>query len=929
MNRQVRTWLAFSATVVLCGLGALATSSYLAVRTPLPIPWFTPAVELSQPSFLALLWSAPILAFGLWWSLADLAWPQRLLSWLLRTALVAAIAVALTRPVTETSSTEQSVVFLVDVSNSVTDAALEAARASVLETLRAAPAPTEAHLITFAARPRVAPALRDVATGEWSIPDVAALRSTATAPPTDGGSITNIQAALQLAYGLLPSGRLKRIVVYSDGLETEGDLLAEASRAGEFGIKLFAFPFTEPPPPEVAALNLTAPSKVELGQTFKVTAPIYATRAMRAKVLLYQGDALNGLGGSQDVELTAGENAVSFDSVVRVGGEVVYRVVVQPEGPDRFAENNSYTMRLDVQGRPTVLYVEGQPPRASYLSSALTAQQFDVEVRQASAFPTSARELERYDFVILSDVPAEQVSAGSQSAIESYLRDLGGGFLFAGGTAGYALGGWSNTTVSRLLPVNMDAEQHKEMPSVALSLVIDRSGSMAGLPLEMAKAACSATVSTLQGDDLVEVIAFDQEPTRYVKLQPARYRSRIQNDIMRIASSGGTDFFPALDMAYQDISVAQARKKHVILLTDGRAETPGVRDLVQAMLAESITVTTVGLGDGADGELLRMIAESGGGRYHFAPDPNSLPRIFTREAELISRQADVQDWFPVVQTRSADFLKGVAINAAPLLHGYVATQLKGPPAEQILATETGDPILARWRVGLGYSLAWTSDVKNNWAVDWLRWPGFSQFWGQLVREHMRKKSHRELDMRTTLAGNQLTATVDAFTAAERFDNGLRATLTIKGQAKTGAATQHAMAQTAPGRYEAQLPLTEYGTFTLHAEYTRELENGELQRVGDSHGYVSNPYPVEYQSFEPDAAKLDLAARTAKGSRLTDGSAVFDPAGESIRHLTDLWPKVLLAALALFLLDLLVRRVRLFDREFRAARAAHDEAPLRN
>jgi uncharacterized membrane protein len=601
---------------------------------------------------------------------------------------------------------------------------------------------------------------------------------------------------------------------------------------------------------------------------------------------------------------------------VRVGGEIVYRLEVQPQGPDRFTQNNSYTLRLDVEGRPTVLYIEGQPQRATYLSSALTAQQFDVEVRQASAFPTSARELERYDFLIVSDVPADQVSPGSQSAVESYLRDLGGGFLFAGGQAGYALGGWSNTTISRLLPVNMDAEQHKEIPSVALALVIDRSGSMAGLPLEMAKAACNATVGTLQGDDLVEIIAFDQEPTRYVKLQPARYRSRIQNDIMRISSSGGTDFFPALDMAYQDISVAQARKKHVILLTDGRAETPGVRDLVQAMLAESITVTTVGLGDGADSDLLRMIAESGGGRYHFAPDPNSLPRIFTREAEMISRQADVQDWFPVVQTRSADFLKGVALTSAPLLHGYVATQIKGPPAEQILATETGDPILARWRVGLGYSLAWTSDVKNNWAVDWLRWGGFSQFWGQLVREHMRKKSHRELDMRTSLIGNTLTATVDAFTSSERFENGLKATLTVKGAAKSGSSTQYPMPQTAPGRYEAQIPLREYGTFSLHAEYVRESEDGTLKRVGDSHGYVSNPYPVEYQSFEPDAARLELVARTGNGSRLSAPNSVFDPAGESVRHQTELWPKAVFAALILFLLDLLVRRVRIFDRDFR-------------
>ena len=99
------------------------------------------------------------------------------------------------------------------------------------------------------------------------------------------------------------------------------------------------------------------------------------------------------------------------------------------------------------------------------------------------------------------DVPAEEVSLSSQDLIERYVRDIGGGFLFAGGERGFGLGGWAHTTIERILPVRMDAERRKEMPSVAMALVIDRSGSMSGLPMEMAKAACRATVGTLQSDD--------------------------------------------------------------------------------------------------------------------------------------------------------------------------------------------------------------------------------------------------------------------------------------------------------------------------------------------------------------------------------------------------------------------------------------------
>ena len=392
----------------------------------------------------------------------------------------------------------------------------------------------------------------------------------------------------------------------------------------------------------------------------------------------------------------------------------------------------------------------------------------------------------------------------------------------------------------------MDNERKKEMPSVAMALVIDRSGSMTGLPLEMAKNAAKATVGVLSSDDLIEVIAFDSQPIRYVKLQPARNRSRIANDIARIQPGGGTEIFPALDAAYQDMTVTQARKKHVILLTDGKANSANIRDLVSAMISESITVTTVGLGSDVDEQLLKMIADVGGGRYHAVPDPSSLPRIFTKETEMIARAAAVEEWFPVTQVGDAQFLRGVDVHTAPNLHGYVSTKMKPSPAQELLESDTEEPILARWRVGLGWTLAWTSDVKSRWAVEWLGWPGWEKFWGQLVHEHMRQKHRRELDMKAEVNGGVLHASVDAFGTDERFENDLVSKLTVigpltqagsqAGSAPAGGDTKVVdLRQTAPGRYEASIPLDKYGSFLLKAEHTREGPTGRLTPVAVSSG----------------------------------------------------------------------------------------------
>jgi hypothetical protein len=275
----------------------------------------------------------------------------------------------------------------------------------------------------------------------------------------------------------------------------------------------------------------------------------------------------------------------------------------------------------------------------------------------------------------------------------------------------------------------------------------------------------------------------------------------------------------------------------------------------------------------------------------------------------------------VQQVAPADFLRGIAIQSAPLLHGYVSTQLKGSPAQLVLASDTGEPILARWRAGLGWAIAWTSDVKNLWAVDWLRWSGYGKFWGQLVREHMKSDRRQELPMRTEVTGGRVRAIVDAFTPDERFDNALESSLTVKGPEPGGERREVPMRQTAPGRYEADFELDGYGSFLLRAQHYRQKADGSSTRIAESFGQVSNPYPLEYAAFEPDAEKLRRASLLAGGALDPAPAALFDPMGEKLVTYEQAWSRLVLAALVVFLLDLLVRRVRLFDRKFTARRRA--------
>ncbi len=921
--------------IALLGILAWAYRRYVLLHPDPTIAWIRGGItyELLNPKMLGVVLIAPWFVGVLSQSLADLPLPQKILSVFLRLTFVVLLGLGLSR-LARTATTEKvCTVYLVDVSDSISEEALADARALVDRAWAEKPKDGIVKLITFARRPRLAEP------SEKEPEKAPAIERHADAKGERGelGAGTNLQAAVQLAYGLYPGGYLKRAVLVSDGVQTDGDFLAEANRAKDFGIRLFTVPYRRPAPPEVAVRELRLPDHVKVGETFEVHADIYASRATTAKAKLYQSEALNGLEGIKDLTLKAGVNDVVFRSVVRVKGATTYKLDLEQIAQDRFPENNRYATTIDVPGRPVVLYIEGTPQHGQPLSSALTAQQIDVDMRPPAGFPGSLKELQRYDFVVMSDTPKEAVSLQAQDLIEQYVRDLGGGFLFAGGESGYGLGGWYHTPMERMLPVRMDNERKKEMPSVAMSVVIDRSGSMTGLPLEMAKAAARATVGVLSSDDLVEVIAFDSAATRYVKMQPARNRARINAEIARIQPGGGTEIFAGLDASYQDMTVTQARKKHVILLTDGRAPSGGIRDLASAMIAESITVTTVGLGGDVDEQLLKMIADVGGGRYHAVQDANNLPRVFTKETEMIARAAAVEEWFPVTQVGDAAFLRGLDIRTAPNLHGYVSTKMKPTPAQELLTSDAQEPILARWRVGLGWTLAWTSDVKSQWAVEWLRWPGWEKFWGQLVHEHMRQKHTRELDMKAEVVAGQLHVAVDAFGADERFENNLSSSLKIIGpefksdeldEAKDAKNIRKVdLRQTAPGRYEATVALDKYGSFLLRAEHAHEDKDGQMRAVAVSYGHVSNPYPREYASFEPDLVTLEKAALVTGG--VVDPptvAAVFDPQGEKVTFHEELWPRFIYAAIAVFLLDLLVRRVRIFDRKFVPRGGPRSRAP---
>ena len=854
--------------------------------------WDDRPVELLQPSWLYLIAIIPYFFVVRTRSLTDVSTIQQYCQTVLRSLVIVAVALTLSRPARTTTDDKVANVVLVDVSESVSDRQLDAARTYIASLAKAKAEDDKLYVITFAERPRL----------------VRGNDPLAVARHPGAGAGTNIQAAVQLAYGLFPNGYLPRMLVISDGNQTGGDVFVESYRAEEFGVRLSWQSFPENKVEEIRVVALHIPDEIKVGAPFNVVGEIWSTHEEQVTLALYQDEFPNGLDPRQTVKLHEGVNRVTFKSQAKRAGFTSYRLKLVGKTRDTEKANNETVMTAPVKGRPRVLYVEGGMMReagsARYLKTALAHENIDVEVRGPRGLPSSAKALQKYDLVLVSDVPAHFVGMSQMVALEAYVRDFGGGLIMAGGEDSFGSGGYQGTRMEKIMPVRFDSEKQREQPNIAIVLVVDRSGSMSGPKIEAAKESARVTAEVLSASDLISVIAFDSQPTTIVRLQKASNRMRISTDISRLQAGGGTNIYPALRESYEILQGANAKVKHVIVLSDGQAPYDGIADLCQEMRASRITVSAVGIGD-ADRNLLNMIADNGEGRLYMTDDLAALPRIFLKETTEAQKSALVEDLVKAHVVKRVEMIEGTGVENAPLLHGYVSTKPK-PSSEVILISDLGEPLLARWRVGIGTSVAWTSDVKNRWSVEWIKWGGYPKFWAQLVRTSMRRKVHESYDLYAKVVDGRAQVVVDAVDVHDRFVNELDTTLEIIDPRDSKTKRVVPMEQNAAGRYESDFAVDRYGSYILKAVHRR---NGRV--VAESMGAVALPYPAEYLRTSPNLAPLEHAALVTGGVDKISPERAFNAMGESIKYTEDLWPWLLLFVAMLLILDIYFKRVRLF------------------
>ena len=709
---------------------------------------------------------------------------------------------------------------------------------------------------------------------------------------------TDLAAAIRLGTAAFPETGQKRLVLLTDGNENVGDAMSAVLAAKPLGVTVDVLPMGVSRANDVSVQKVQVPPKLKKGQAFEVKIFVQAEAAQTATIRLYRNDQYLG---EQKVELSAGKNLFSFPQVLPEQGFYSYDVRVDAPG-DPLPQNNRATGFATVRGEPRILIVSADPQQDQQLADALRSSRVEISLVGVSGLPATLAEMQSYDAIFISNLAAGDIGTDGQKLLESAVRDFGVGLVCVGGDQTYAAGGYRGTPLESTLPVNMELDSKKVLPSGAVVLIMH--GMEFNNGNEIARECAQGVLAALGPSDEMGVLLWDGNEHWVFPLQKVGNKVELRRQIAGMNQGDLGSFQHIMEMAHEALQKSTANLKHIIVFSDGDPGPPD-QPLMQAIVGDRITVSTVLISGHAGPETMASIALRGRGHFYNVQSPNQLPQIFIKETAVILKSAIYEEPFKPQVRSMSEVVRGISAGDYPTLLGYVATTPK-PRAETPLVSDKNDPLLAHWQYGLGRAVAFTSDAKAKWARLWMNWDKYRQFWSQIAQWSMRRLENADFTTEVSVDKGEGLINVEALDEQGNYRNFLNLQATVVSP--KGERQMVHLEQTGPGHYEARFPTKEVGAYSLNL---MDIKDGKLR--GSQALGASLNYSPEFLASEPN---YNLLRRLAESG----GGKVLDPATLSINPFShnrqktfqprDLWESLLKLAIVLFVLDVGVRRVQI-------------------
>jgi uncharacterized membrane protein len=850
-------------------------------------------MSFGQPWFLLLFLLLPVVILFSRWSRAGLEKGRTIAGTIARTILLTALIFSLADAQWVSKSYRTATIFLLDHSFSVPPDIQRKAFTWIGDQLRKLPKDDTAGVIVF---------------GEDAMIEVPPVEKPELTGPTSlvGRTATDLGAAIRLALAVFPPSFQKRIVVVSDGNENKGHAVAEAELARAQNVVIDVLALKYDYPNEVWMEGLHLPPDILPREPFDVTAVINSQQAGPAKLSIFRNGELLS---HQTIQLNKGKNVYTVKQRVETAGSYAYEAVVEMAG-DTVSSNNSSQAFSHARGEARIALIGGDATDTDELADGLRHEGLQVIVFPPERLQGGRLEVADFDCVIVANVEAIRLGQAAMQSLEAAVHDAGVGFIMIGGEHSFGPGGYRGSPVEELLPVTMEQPQRRVIPNGALCLILHTCEIAEGN--YWAKQIGKAALNVLGPRDYMGVVLYDNNTEHFaIPMQLVQDRSKLHALLDNCVPWDMPSFENAYKQAHQGLQKVNAASKHVVVISDADPSGP-MDSTVDAMIADRITISTVAISPHGASDIGRMarVAHRAGGRFYEVTDPSKLPQIFIKEASTIQRSMIIEGDIPPIVLGSTETLKGIQKDAIPTLHGYTITQPKPlsktsmgalVPKDQSGGENQFDALLVEWTYGLGRTMAFTSDAKKRWGRSWVAWDNYRKFWSQAVRSVLRTVPRSPYSVQTEIEGGKGKVIVDAIDDQGKFIH----TLQFQGSVTTPTGKKQGLGfrQVGPGRYEAEFEAGPVGIYSV---------TGTFEGAHGEKGYLSQGVPLsyaaEYRDLKYNPSLLNQLHERTKGRRLALDTPVYVPLPTSAGISMPLWPWLLMLVLALFPVDIFIRRV---------------------
>lgn len=772
-------------------------------------------------------------------------------------------------------------VFLVDISNS-NEQNLSEMEAYLGDALEKMPGDNQYGIVTFGKNSLVEQFLtREKQSARiMSMPDKTA---------------TNFEDAFFRALAMIPSGGAGRVVVLTDGRQTKGDVAKVASALASGQTELLACLYQVEQGQDAYVEDVELPGYLYPGDAYTMTVTVESNYETDARIQIWMGSVQRA---EYEVHLSRGTNRFKFRQ--EVWGENIesFQVKVAAAG-DTCPENDSYHAYAVVDSAPKVLLVTGRNEDSSQFEALLDSAGCSYSKVSAYNAPQTLEGLLEFRSVILENVYLSDLPEGFLGNIETYVKDYGCGLVCCGGEDSYALGGYRESVLETVLPVEMELRGVNEVPSTLMIMVIDHSGSMGSdlgggaTSLDLAVTAAKSAVDQMRSTDYVGVISFDDKYEWVVEPTEASRKEAIKEQIGTIPEGGGTTIQPALWAALEGAAASDADIRHVILLTDGQGESRNYGDIISGYKEAGVTLSTVAVGEGSDARLLEQLAGACGGRYYYSDMAADIPKIFAQEVFLSGDTYLQNGVFGLGVSGGSEITRGLFETGWPSIYGYVSATPKHT-SRVLISSEKDDPVLSIMQYGLGRTVAWNSDVKNQWTAEFAGETDYVQLWRRIVDYSAGSAGIGEDSVDVNTAGGRTSIVYHA------NDYGESTRVEAVYTDPEGNTLTEPLQATAPGRYEAVLDTDVTGIYSLGVQRS---DGGEVTNAVTTAAAVQ--YSDEYKFDVGTEAFVSFVERC--GAWLDPEENLWQRRKGGTRERYELAGWLILAAILWFVLDIALRR----------------------